>query len=217
MKDPSLTVAARFATLSVVRRRVYPAFLRRSDVRLLATCDEDMAKKKAGGYYAVHRGHTPGVYPQWEDKENPANTETAKFQTDGFHGAIHQKFSTLQEAQHFVANGRNGGGASGGGSGAQRRPTSTGAARANAAPYPTRSTSAASTTTSGSATDPANMSELDNADETPHPMGEPRLIAWCDGSCLNNGRTDVPVLAGSGIHWEQVPGGPQVPAYVRLP
>lgn len=52
-----------------------------------------MAKKK---YYAVRVGKTPGVYLTWE---------ACKEQVDGYAGALHKSFSSMEEAQEYV-NGR---------------------------------------------------------------------------------------------------------------
>lgn len=54
-------------------------------------------KEKKLWYYAVHKGYTPGVYRSWLE---------CKEQIDGFGGAIFQKFSTEDDAQHFIDNGK---------------------------------------------------------------------------------------------------------------
>jgi hypothetical protein len=51
------------------------------------------APSKARQYYAVARGRVPGVYTDWG---------LAGRQVNGFSGALHKKFSTRNEAQHFV-------------------------------------------------------------------------------------------------------------------
>ncbi|WP_298705783.1 ribonuclease H family protein [uncultured Veillonella sp.] len=48
-----------------------------------------MAKK----YYAVQRGHTPGIYERWADCEA---------QVKGFSGAVYKSFPTLAEAKAFL-------------------------------------------------------------------------------------------------------------------
>ncbi|KAL2632942.1 hypothetical protein R1flu_004421 [Riccia fluitans] len=50
------------------------------------------------GYYAVARGHRPGVYTSWAE---------TKAQVDRFPDARHKKFSSRAEAEAFIA--RNGG------------------------------------------------------------------------------------------------------------
>ncbi|GJN88506.1 hypothetical protein Rhopal_001472-T1 [Rhodotorula paludigena] len=55
-----------------------------------------MAKGSKGGYYAVRVGRKPGVYATWDE---------CKAQVDGFQGARHKKFPTLQDAQAFVGGG----------------------------------------------------------------------------------------------------------------
>lgn len=52
-----------------------------------------MAKKK---YYAVRVGKTPGVYLTWE---------ACKEQVDGYTGALHKSFSSMEEAQEYVNGG----------------------------------------------------------------------------------------------------------------
>ena len=47
-------------------------------------------------YYAVRRGHNPGIYTDWE---------SARKEVDGFSGAEHKCFKTEAEAWAFV-NGR---------------------------------------------------------------------------------------------------------------
>ncbi len=49
-----------------------------------------MAKKK---YYAVKAGKTPGVYLTWEE---------CKAQVDGYAGALHKSFSSMEEARRYV-------------------------------------------------------------------------------------------------------------------
>lgn len=49
-----------------------------------------MAKKK---YYAVRVGKTPGVYLTWE---------ACKEQVDGYAGALHKSFSSMEEAKQYV-------------------------------------------------------------------------------------------------------------------
>lgn len=49
-----------------------------------------MAKKK---YYAVRRGHTPGIYETWDD---------CKRQVDGYKGAVYKSFLTKAEALSFL-------------------------------------------------------------------------------------------------------------------
>jgi ribonuclease HI len=44
-------------------------------------------------YYAVHKGHKPGIYVSWQD---------CKKQVDKFDGAIFKKFSNKEEAQQFL-------------------------------------------------------------------------------------------------------------------
>ena len=44
-------------------------------------------------YYAVKKGHIPGIYPTWDE---------AKKQIGGYSGPIFKKFSTLEDAQKFM-------------------------------------------------------------------------------------------------------------------
>ena len=48
-------------------------------------------KKK---YYAVKKGKVPGIYETWNE---------AKAQVDGFSGAVYKSFSTLEEADKYIA------------------------------------------------------------------------------------------------------------------
>lgn len=48
-------------------------------------------------FYAVHRGHQPGVYNSWPDCQK---------QTKGFPKAMFKKFKTKQEAEYFSKHGR---------------------------------------------------------------------------------------------------------------
>lgn len=50
-----------------------------------------MAKK----YYAVKKGHIPGVYQTWDD---------TKKQVNGFSGAVYKSFPTLEEAEEFLSD-----------------------------------------------------------------------------------------------------------------
>lgn len=52
-----------------------------------------MGKKN---YYAVAKGHKPGIYKEWYGSEG------AEIQVQGYSGAIYQKFSTYQDAQHWL-------------------------------------------------------------------------------------------------------------------
>ena len=52
-----------------------------------------MAEKKK--YYAVKRGRTPGIYFSWED---------CKKMISGFAGAVYKGFSSLEEAELFLAD-----------------------------------------------------------------------------------------------------------------
>ncbi|KAG9053858.1 hypothetical protein FS842_006941 [Serendipita sp. 407] len=56
-----------------------------------------MPKTKDGGFYAVHKGHTPGVYTSWPDCEA---------QVKGFRGAMYKKFATSRDAESFVESGQ---------------------------------------------------------------------------------------------------------------
>lgn len=49
-----------------------------------------------GSFYAVHKGHRPGVYTDWP---------SAEAQVKGFPGNVHQKFHTREEAEAFVLYG----------------------------------------------------------------------------------------------------------------
>ena len=49
-------------------------------------------KKK---YYAVKKGKVPGIYETWNE---------AKAQVDGFSGAVYKSFSTLEEADKYIAS-----------------------------------------------------------------------------------------------------------------
>ena len=51
-----------------------------------------MPKKK---YYAVRIGRKPGVYCTWDE---------CKKQTEGFSGALFQSFSSLEQAEHYLAS-----------------------------------------------------------------------------------------------------------------
>lgn len=51
-----------------------------------------MSKKK---YYAVIRGHKPGIYESWSDCKNQIN---------GYSGALFKSFKTKGEAENFIAN-----------------------------------------------------------------------------------------------------------------
>lgn len=44
-------------------------------------------------YYAIKKGHNPGIYPTWEE---------AKKQIDGYSGPIFKKFTTIEDAQNFM-------------------------------------------------------------------------------------------------------------------
>ena len=52
-----------------------------------------MPDKKSKKYYAVKKGHCPGIYPTWEE---------AKKQITGYSGPIYKKFTILTEAQQFM-------------------------------------------------------------------------------------------------------------------
>lgn len=53
-----------------------------------------MAKKH--GFYAVHKGRTPGIYTTWEETEA---------QVKGFKDPRHKKFSNREAAENFLATG----------------------------------------------------------------------------------------------------------------
>lgn len=48
-------------------------------------------------YYAVHKGHIPGIYRSWPECQK----QIAKFK-----GAVYKKFSTSEEATEFLENGK---------------------------------------------------------------------------------------------------------------
>ena len=54
--------------------------------------------KSKGGFYAVHRGHKPGVYTTWDE---------CKAQVDNWPGAKHKKFANAQDAMNFSKYGDN--------------------------------------------------------------------------------------------------------------
>ena len=56
--------------------------------------DPTLAKKK---FYAVRKGHAPGIYTQWF---GPAG---AQVQVEGFPGAVYRGFATRAEAEAFLA------------------------------------------------------------------------------------------------------------------
>ena len=47
-------------------------------------------------YYAIHKGHNPGIYMNWD---------SAKKEIDGFKGAIHKSFKHIKDAENFVIYG----------------------------------------------------------------------------------------------------------------
>ena len=55
-----------------------------------------MAKKN---FYAVRRGHAPGIYTQW------FGAAGAQVQVQGFAGAVYRGFATRAEAEDFLAGG----------------------------------------------------------------------------------------------------------------
>ncbi|KAI8980010.1 ribonuclease H-like domain-containing protein [Trametes punicea] len=54
-----------------------------------------MVKSGKPGFYAVARGRVPGIYTTWDD---------CQAQTAGFPGNKHQKFTTLAQAQDYLAS-----------------------------------------------------------------------------------------------------------------
>lgn len=77
---------------------------------------------------------------------------------------------------------------------------STSKAREVAAPYPSTGTRQQATV---------------RAEE--HPLGKADIIVWTDGACSNNGKKGCNIVAGVGVHWEQVEGGPPIPSCVLHP
>lgn len=59
-----------------------------------------MAKKK---YYAVARGHKPGIYKEWYGENG------AESQINGFASALYKGFSSLEEAEKWFSEARNAG------------------------------------------------------------------------------------------------------------
>ena len=47
-------------------------------------------------YYAVHKGHTPGIYNSWE---------TCKKNTEGYSGSLFKKFTDKGDAKYFLKHG----------------------------------------------------------------------------------------------------------------
>lgn len=54
----------------------------------------NFTKSKGGKYYAVKKGHTPGIYTDWA---------TASSMIKGFKGSVYKSFSTYAEAKNFLS------------------------------------------------------------------------------------------------------------------
>ncbi|XP_062857475.1 ribonuclease H1 isoform X3 [Trichomycterus rosablanca] len=72
------------------RTRYVCSFVRRA----LCVTAEEMGKK-GNFFYAVRKGHKPGVFQTWDE---------CKFQVDKFAGARYKKFASEEEAWAFVRN-----------------------------------------------------------------------------------------------------------------
>ncbi|KDQ16540.1 hypothetical protein BOTBODRAFT_251704 [Botryobasidium botryosum FD-172 SS1] len=134
-----------------------------------------MPKSKAkGGFYAVKRGHKPGVYSTWGECE---------VQIKGFPGALHKKFGTLLEAQEFagVANGPG-------------SPSSVSATTS-------ASTSSASTHSKKPYDRTAKGKKVRTGPSEPDlPLQEGEVVVYTDGACKNNGKPRL-AAAGVGVWW----------------
>ncbi|KAI6112446.1 ribonuclease H-like domain-containing protein [Pisolithus croceorrhizus] len=116
-----------------------------------------MPKAPKLAYYAVRRGHQPGIYFSWED---------CRAQIKGFAGAIFKKFPTAAEAEAFIT-------AETGGShalawGVLSTPTTY---------QPVTSTSAAAAA-AARITQSTSMPDLDEKEFD---------VVYCDGACKGNG------------------------------
>jgi len=154
-----------------------------------------MAKKgKKDAFYGVRSGRRPGVYKSWEE---------ASQQVNGYAGAVHQKFSTVEEARAFV-------------DGAEYTDSS----RSSSAE---RANSNASTSSTGAGGKKRHSDQVSDPRPTkkaslrgPGPTvpdykrpalsskerslaGQGTLLVYCDGACSKNG--SIHAKSGSGVHW----------------
>ncbi|SNX84604.1 related to Ribonuclease H [Melanopsichium pennsylvanicum] len=161
-----------------------------------------MGKASKGGYYAVQKGRSPGIFNTW------AECEAA---TKGYAGAVFKKFPTQAAAQDFVkGDGYGASRSSGGGeisalssSASQYVPT----ANANAStsrnepsrsyhPYAKQGSGSRGGSSTSSKTLYNVMASLATSpDSTAH-----KIVVYCDGSSIGNGK--IGARAGWGVFFE---------------
>ncbi|KAF6767250.1 Ribonuclease H domain protein [Kalmanozyma brasiliensis GHG001] len=167
-----------------------------------------MGKASKGGYYAVQKGKTPGVYRSWPECEA---------QTKGFAGAVYKKFDTEASAKSFVKGDGYGAGSS---SGATRSTMSDNRYQPYAKNAPSK---AGKKGKQSPARPPTELGPV------MHPFVNPvfvnagtssgrKTVVYCDGSSIGNGKKGA--RAGWGVFFEdpelhhlnesrRLPGEPQ--------
>ncbi|KAK1796016.1 hypothetical protein P4O66_009115 [Electrophorus voltai] len=151
--------------------------------------------RKGGFFYAVRKGHTPGVYQTWED---------CKDQVDRFPNARYKKFASEEDAWSFVRS---------------DAPTED-----CSDPQLPKSLDGGKRPSEDDVNDGASVKRVKLAERAPQPntsasinadgftcMGD-AVVVYTDGCCTGNGKTGA--RAGIGVYW-----GPDHPLNVaeRLP
>lgn len=155
-------------------------------------------------YYAVHKGHAPGIYLTWDD---------CLAQTKGCKGAVYKKFKNLHDATEFVKFGRSAGlsasSSSSSTSGTIVAPAST--SKRQYRQHTTTSSSSSSLHKIGRFVfhelpgDDAEWASSDEeiADTTSRDENDDSHILhiYTDGSCIDNGSTSVEARGGIGVYF----------------
>ncbi|KAH9928081.1 ribonuclease H-like domain-containing protein, partial [Fomitopsis serialis] len=157
---------------------------------------------KKPGFYAVAKGHNPGVYLTW-DECSP--------QVMGFPGSTYKKFTNAAEAEAWVASAAEGSSAAHTSAPASSRSLTAAATRASSsttartiAKLPSSPPSPAKPRSS---TKPVSASAEPVAKRKRSLAGQPVedesgwLIVYSDGACKGNGK--VGSVAGVGVWWGQ--------------
>lgn len=153
------------------------SFKRNVSLYSLQDPNATMPKATKGGYYAVRKGHKPGIYLTWlvpwlaqlHATELWVARDECEAQVKSFPGAAYKKFATEADARAFLAG-----------------KTSAVARSAGASHQPITTTYAGAS----KATQSIGVPEAEEKDVD---------VVYCDGACKGNGQAGS--IAGVGVWW----------------
>lgn len=154
---------------------------------------QQLPPRSATNYYAVHKGHAPGVYFTWDE---------CLVQTKGCKGAVFKKFKNLREATEFVKFGRSTAAAAAPTAVSYTTPPASTTKRKYQKKKTTYSAAGIHHEMLGDDAEWASSSD-DSEDDVQQVLKyDPNsLHIYTDGSCIDNGSSTVEARGGVGVYF----------------